>query len=153
MRLLLAQLSQQLNSLRSRVQAGGGLPVSPGPPAPVPVSEEDLLSLPTRVFAKPPLSGGGAALEGGKPAGSSATASPGQAGADAAGPLGPSAGGASTASSSAFVCSICLEEAEEGVVLVTLPCLHQFHDACVKPWIVRQGRHAACPLCKTPVFV
>jgi hypothetical protein len=52
-----------------------------------------------------------------------------------------------------LVCSICLEEVGAGEELLTLPCLHQYHVSCVRPWLTTQGRHALCPLCKTPVFM
>lgn len=49
-------------------------------------------------------------------------------------------------------CSICLEQFQEGEQVTSLPCLHQFHGACVQPWLRQQGRNSACPECKTPVF-
>lgn len=51
-----------------------------------------------------------------------------------------------------LVCSVCLDVVEPGSVVMTLPCLHQYHAECVKPWLRQQGRGAACPMCKTPVF-
>ncbi|KAL6761630.1 hypothetical protein V8C86DRAFT_2533056 [Haematococcus lacustris] len=52
-----------------------------------------------------------------------------------------------------LTCSICLEVVDEGGLVMTLPCLHQYHASCVQPWIRQQGRTAQCPMCKTPVFV
>lgn len=52
----------------------------------------------------------------------------------------------------AQTCSICLEEFAEGAQVMALPCLHQYHAGCVEPWLQQNGRGAACPICKTPVF-
>eukprot|EP00899_Mesostigma_viride_P014981 jgi/Mesvir1/23484/Mv22332-RA.1 len=46
------------------------------------------------------------------------------------------------------LCSICLEELQEGDVMRTLPCVHAFHIACIDPWLRQQ---AACPVCKSPL--
>lgn len=32
--------------------------------------------------------------------------------------------------------------------IVTLPCLHRFHEACVTPWLSKQNK---CPSCRTAV--
>eukprot|EP00978_Attheya_sp_CCMP212_P044020 scaffold297622_cov56-Attheya_sp.AAC.4 len=44
------------------------------------------------------------------------------------------------------MCSICLEEYDDGEVLRVLPCNHNFHTCCIVPWLTEQ--HANCPLCK-----
>ncbi|XP_066220760.1 E3 ubiquitin-protein ligase RNF43 isoform X1 [Saccopteryx leptura] len=46
--------------------------------------------------------------------------------------------------SSAPVCTICLEEFSEGQELRVISCLHEFHRACVDPWL---HQHRTCPLC------
>ena len=45
-------------------------------------------------------------------------------------------------------CSICLSEFEEGELIRTLPCGHEFRKPCIDLWIRRQGTSASCPLCK-----
>merc|ERR1711936_88949 len=42
-------------------------------------------------------------------------------------------------------CPICLKAVEEGDSLMTLPCCHSFHDACVTAWL---SKAANCPLCR-----
>ncbi|XP_060059799.1 E3 ubiquitin-protein ligase RNF43 [Erinaceus europaeus] len=46
--------------------------------------------------------------------------------------------------SSAPMCAICLEEFSEGQELRVISCLHEFHRACVDPWLYQ---HRTCPLC------
>uniref|UniRef100_A0A663MQE8 RING-type E3 ubiquitin transferase n=1 Tax=Athene cunicularia TaxID=194338 RepID=A0A663MQE8_ATHCN len=46
--------------------------------------------------------------------------------------------------SSAPVCAICLEEFSEGQELRIISCSHEFHRACVDPWL---QQHHTCPLC------
>ena len=41
-------------------------------------------------------------------------------------------------------CSICLCEYEKGDMLVSLPCKHVFHEACITSWTDHNTR---CPLC------
>ncbi|XP_043707953.1 probable E3 ubiquitin-protein ligase RHY1A [Telopea speciosissima] len=47
-------------------------------------------------------------------------------------------------------CSICLERFQEGDLLVSLPCEHRFHSACLEPWVLTRGD---CPYCRTGVVV
>ena len=42
-------------------------------------------------------------------------------------------------------CSICLMEFQNGEVIRTLPCIHNFHKDCINQWLKRQKY---CPLCK-----
>eukprot|EP00798_Chlamydomonas_sp_ICE-L_P014666 gene14666-20701_t len=44
-------------------------------------------------------------------------------------------------------CSICLEDAEEGSVLRSLPCCHKFHRDCIDRWLKQK---AVCPVCQRP---
>jgi len=43
-------------------------------------------------------------------------------------------------------CVICLCEFENGDDLMVLPCLHEFHAECVKPWLLKKS--SKCPICK-----
>lgn len=42
-------------------------------------------------------------------------------------------------------CSVCLGPFEEGDILRTLLCLHQFHQHCIDHWL---RQNATCPICK-----
>jgi hypothetical protein len=42
-------------------------------------------------------------------------------------------------------CTICMEEYTVGNKVVTLPCLHLFHEKCIKKWF---GEKSTCPVCK-----
>ncbi|GLC44135.1 hypothetical protein PLESTB_000925600 [Pleodorina starrii] len=85
--------------------------------------------------------------------GASASSSPTATGAGAG--VSEAEGGASSAAAAAHLgltCPVCLDAVAEGSTVMTLPCLHQFHAACVTPWLRQQGIYATCPMCKTPVF-
>ncbi|KAI0392661.1 hypothetical protein F5Y17DRAFT_459611 [Xylariaceae sp. FL0594] len=43
-------------------------------------------------------------------------------------------------------CSICTEDFTRGEDVRVLPCNHQFHPACVDPWLVNVS--GTCPLCR-----
>ncbi|KAJ4457161.1 hypothetical protein PAPYR_7460 [Paratrimastix pyriformis] len=45
-------------------------------------------------------------------------------------------------------CPVCLCDFEEGDQVRYLPCLHQFHVACVDKWLLEK---ATCPICKLPL--
>lgn len=50
------------------------------------------------------------------------------------------------------MCSICIEDFEEGERLLLLPrCHHAFHKDCLHPWLLE--RQGSCPLCKTSVLL
>ncbi|GAO46127.1 hypothetical protein SAICODRAFT_4940 [Saitoella complicata NRRL Y-17804] len=46
-------------------------------------------------------------------------------------------------------CAICMDEFENGEELRVLPCEHQFHPACVDPWLLNVS--SLCPLCRQDV--
>mmetsp|Transcript_4279 Transcript_4279/g.4815 ORF Transcript_4279/g.4815 Transcript_4279/m.4815 type:complete len:124 (+) Transcript_4279:2-373(+) len=46
------------------------------------------------------------------------------------------------------VCTICQSEFQCGETLVTLPCLHHYHEGCILPWLKVSKK---CPLCEDPV--
>jgi hypothetical protein len=50
------------------------------------------------------------------------------------------------------VCAICLAGFRAGCRVTELPCGHAYHQQCVHPWLLQQGRAATCPLCKARVF-
>ena len=47
------------------------------------------------------------------------------------------------------LCSICLENIEEGAVAKIIPgCLHKFHEPCIVPWLIQ---NSICPYCRTGI--
>merc|ERR1712203_945453 len=46
-------------------------------------------------------------------------------------------------------CAICLEEYRTGETQATLPCFHQFHNACAEHWLLQSTE---CPICKHKVW-
>jgi hypothetical protein len=50
-----------------------------------------------------------------------------------------------SSTSSATVCVVCLEPQEPSQQLLSLPCEHHFHLACVQTWL--QSKYS-CPICK-----
>ncbi|KAJ4969806.1 hypothetical protein NE237_002905 [Protea cynaroides] len=49
------------------------------------------------------------------------------------------------ASDNELTCNVCLEQVNDGELIRSLPCLHQFHAICIDPWLRQQG---TCPVCK-----
>ena len=47
-------------------------------------------------------------------------------------------------------CEICCEEFQNGEVITTLPCLHQYHCKCVMPWLKQKEN---CPGCRHDINV
>ncbi|OHT00753.1 hypothetical protein TRFO_32434 [Tritrichomonas foetus] len=43
------------------------------------------------------------------------------------------------------VCSVCLDQLEEGADVIVLPCKHGFHPDCISPWL---KMHSECPSCR-----
>ncbi len=50
-------------------------------------------------------------------------------------------------SDSRWGCDIC-PEAHEGDVVMILPCGHEYHDKCIRPWFQQMN---TCPMCRKPV--
>lgn len=48
-------------------------------------------------------------------------------------------------------CSICLQEYEQGELLLTLPCMHVFHKQCATRWLLEPESAGECPQCKAPI--
>ena len=42
-------------------------------------------------------------------------------------------------------CAICLEIFEKGNKIISLPCVHIYHDNCIKEWLLKKN---FCPICK-----
>eukprot|EP01053_Blabericola_migrator_P011948 Blabericola_migrator_1__11947@NODE_730_length_6703_cov_87_523357_g526_i0_p5_GENE_NODE_730_length_6703_cov_87_523357_g526_i0NODE_730_length_6703_cov_87_523357_g526_i0_p5_ORF_typecomplete_len124_score9_26zfRING_2/PF13639_6/2_9e12zfC3HC4_2/PF13923_6/2_5e07zfRING_5/PF14634_6/7_6e07zfRING_11/PF17123_5/2e06zfC3HC4_3/PF13920_6/2_9e06ProkRING_4/PF14447_6/2_9e02ProkRING_4/PF14447_6/9_5e06zfrbx1/PF12678_7/2_4e05zfANAPC11/PF12861_7/6_8e05zfC3HC4/PF00097_25/8_5e05FANCL_C/PF11793_8/0_0053zfRING_UBOX/PF13445_ len=45
-------------------------------------------------------------------------------------------------------CPICVEDIEEGQTCCAMPCLHYFHDKCLKAWLAKSTK---CPCCRSDV--
>ncbi|KAF9945794.1 hypothetical protein BGZ70_003567 [Mortierella alpina] len=48
------------------------------------------------------------------------------------------------------MCAICLGEYEVGDQVRTLPCYHQYHLACIDPWLLTVA--SFCPICKRDLW-
>ncbi|KXS09068.1 hypothetical protein M427DRAFT_141478 [Gonapodya prolifera JEL478] len=48
------------------------------------------------------------------------------------------------------LCAICLEEFDKGVLVKALPCKHEYHVACIDPWLIQVS--PSCPMCKQSVL-
>ena len=44
-------------------------------------------------------------------------------------------------------CPICLEKIEKDTLCAKLPCLHTYHERCIKKWLTTKD--ASCPICRT----
>ena len=44
-------------------------------------------------------------------------------------------------------CSICLDDYQRGDTIMTLNCLHYFHESCIREWILK-SRGLVCPVCQ-----
>ncbi|KAF4997347.1 hypothetical protein FGRMN_3932 [Fusarium graminum] len=54
--------------------------------------------------------------------------------------------GAEDEASAQLGCSICTEDFKMGEDVRVLPCKHQFHPACIDPWLINVS--GTCPLCR-----
>jgi len=45
-------------------------------------------------------------------------------------------------------CPVCQEDYNHGENLVRLPCKHEYHNDCVKPWL---AKHNSCPMCRQQI--
>lgn len=43
-------------------------------------------------------------------------------------------------------CAVCLDDFAAGDEVTTLPCAHEFHSGCIRPWL--EERSSLCPMCK-----
>lgn len=48
------------------------------------------------------------------------------------------------------MCVVCLEKMKKGDLVMTLPCFHTFHVACIRPHL-KKSRFPCCPIDRTPV--
>jgi hypothetical protein len=48
-----------------------------------------------------------------------------------------------------YDCPICLERFQWGESIITLPCRHKFHQACIEEW---SSRARTCPACRGAFF-
>ena len=46
------------------------------------------------------------------------------------------------------ICSICIDNYEDGNIITTLACNHSFHTECLKKWLKRKNE---CPCCKNTI--
>ena len=49
-------------------------------------------------------------------------------------------------------CMVCQDVLQDGTLIESLPCAHQFHNLCITSWGESKGGHfhdAPCPVCKT----
>lgn len=46
-------------------------------------------------------------------------------------------------------CPMCLEEYVSGEEVLSLPCKHVFHEACLSPWLIKSLQ---CPMCKQDLY-
>ncbi|CDI81795.1 zinc finger (C3HC4 RING finger) protein, putative [Eimeria acervulina] len=61
-----------------------------------------------------------------------------------------SGGGAQSETHNGYDCCICLSAFETGDALLTLRCLHIFHERCIDRWI-KTSHSVKCPLCSTKI--
>ena len=47
-------------------------------------------------------------------------------------------------------CTVCLCEYEDEEIIMRLPCMHEFHDDCIKMWT---QTHTTCPICRVSLLL
>ena len=48
-------------------------------------------------------------------------------------------------------CSICIENIEDTIHIIIMPCKHIFHKDCIQPWLLQKiiiGKKPECPMCR-----
>ncbi|CAA7392743.1 unnamed protein product [Spirodela intermedia] len=109
------------------------------------MTEEEIDALPVREYKLRPDDGGGASLQRAAPSSSasSSSSSPSLVAEKEHDAAKSERDRRSPADE--LTCSVCLEQVYAGELVRILPCLHQFHVACIDPWLRQQG---TCPVCK-----
>ena len=49
------------------------------------------------------------------------------------------------------ICSICIENIEDIIHIIIMPCKHIFHKDCIQPWLLQKiiiGKKPECPMCR-----
>ena len=47
-------------------------------------------------------------------------------------------------------CVICMDNYVKGDKIISLPCIHMFHENCIKSWLIKERK---CPICKFKVEI
>ncbi|KAJ8540441.1 hypothetical protein K7X08_030360 [Anisodus acutangulus] len=131
LRLQLALLDREFDDLdyeTLRALDADDVPATPS------MTEEEINALPVHKYK---VSGPQSAISSTHPASSSGSTEKKQEPASAV--------GGTKNSDDELTCSVCLEQVNDGELIRSLPCLHQFHANCIDPWLRQRG---TCPVCK-----